>query len=115
MEERRKAIRRDLMVYTRVHDGISGTQVGNLLNITVGGAKVLSDKAIEPFTPMELHIELPEGIAEKSELVIPGISKWHQVDIDPDFYDVGFQFQEVDPIDQGIIEVFVDQYAVQEF
>jgi len=114
MQERRKTSRKDLMFYSRVHDAITGRQVGNLLNITVGGAMVLCDKPIEPQTVMELHIELPDGIADKSELVITGTSVWHQPDINPEFFDVGFQFQEVDPADQKIIQVLVKEYGFRQ-
>ena len=114
MQERRKASRRDLIFYSRVSDAITGRQVGNLLNITVGGAMVLCEKPIEPQTVMELHIELPDGIAEKSELVITATSVWHQPDINPEFYDVGLRFQEVTPEDQEIIQVLVKEYGFRQ-
>jgi hypothetical protein len=102
------------MFYSRVSDGITGRQVGNLLNITSGGAMVLSEKPIEPQTKMQLHIELPEGIAEKSELVIDATSLWHQPDINPEFFDVGFQFAQVSPTDQAIIQVLVEEYGFRQ-
>ena len=114
MQERRKASRKDLIFYSRVSDAITGRQVGNLLNITAGGAMVLCEKPIEPQIVMELHIELPDGIAEKSELVITAASVWHQSDINPEFYDVGFRFQEVAPEDQEIIQVLVKEYGFRQ-
>jgi len=114
MQERRKTSRRDLMFYSRVRDGISGRQVGNLLNITVGGAMVLCDRPIEPQIVMELHIELPDGIAVKSELVVTATSLWHQADINPEFYDVGFQFHEVDPADHEIIQRLIKEYGFRQ-
>lgn len=114
MEERRKARRRDIMFYSRVNDGITGRQVGNLLNITIGGAMVLCDKPVDPQSVMELHIELPEGIAPKSELVITATSIWHQPDINPEFLDVGFQFQNVSPNDEEIIDSFVNEYGFRQ-
>ena len=114
MQERRKMNRRDLMFYSRVHDSISGRQVGNLLNITVAGAMVLCDKPVEPQTVMELHIELPDGIAEKSRLVITSTSLWYQPDINPEFFDVGFQFGDVTPADQEIIQVLIKEYGFRQ-
>ena len=114
MQERRKTSRKDLMFYSRVHDGISGRQVGNLLNITAEGAMVLCDKPVEPLTVMELHIELPEGIADKSEMVITATSLWHQPDINPEFFDVGFQFASVIPADQDIIQILVKEYGFRQ-
>jgi hypothetical protein len=103
-----------LIFYSRVSDAITGRQVGNLLNITAGGAMVLCEKPIDPQIVMELHIELPDGIAEKSELVITATSVWHQPDINPEFYDVGFRFQEVAPEDQKIIQVLVKEYGFRQ-
>jgi hypothetical protein len=102
------------MFYSRVSDGITGRQVGNLLNITIGGAMVLSDRPVEPHTVMELHIELPEGIANKPELVLTATSLWHQPDINPEFYDVGFQFKEVSSADQEIIQILVKEYGFRQ-
>jgi hypothetical protein len=114
MEERRKTNRRDLMFYSRVNDRITGQPVGNLLNITTGGAMILCEKPVDPQDVMELRIELPDGISVKSELIIPAISLWHQPDINPEFYDVGFMFQKVTPADQEIIQVLVEEYGFRQ-
>jgi len=92
MAEKRKFPRRDLIFYSRVSDGKSGRALGYLLNITPEGAMILSEKTMDVDLEVELHIELPEGLSDLKEMVIPARSRWCQPDINPEFYDVGFMF-----------------------
>jgi hypothetical protein len=111
MAERRKYNRKDLIFYSRVSDGKTGRALGNLLNITPDGAMVLSEKPIETDWSVELHIELPEKLANKPELVLAARSLWCQPDINPEFYDAGFQFQDVTPEDIQIIQRLIEEYG----
>jgi len=94
MAEKRKFPRRDLIFYSRVSDGNSGRALGYLINITPQGAMILSEKPLDVNLEMELHIEIPEGLSDLSEMVILARSRWCQPDINPEFYDVGFMFLE---------------------
>jgi hypothetical protein len=114
MPERRKYTRRDLMFYSRVVDANTGRMVGNLLNITPEGAMVLSEKQIPPDIAMELHIELPEEISPKPELIFQAISLWCQPDINPEFFDVGFQFQDVSEEKAEVIQRLVKEYGFRD-
>jgi PilZ domain len=114
MPERRKFRRKDLLFYARVYDSKSGRTIGNLLNITPDGAMVLSEKQVDSDLMMELHIELPDGIATKQELVFTAKSLWCQPDINPEFYDVGFQFDKVSDEDGKIIQRMIEEYGFRE-
>lgn len=102
------------MFYSRVYDAKTGHTIGNLLNITVEGAMVLSDRQVTANILMELHIELPDGFADKSELVIKGKSLWCQKDINPEFFDIGYQFLELNPKDEEIIQKLVKEYGFRD-
>jgi hypothetical protein len=70
MSERRKAVRKDLVYYSRVADGITGRDLGNLINITPKGAMVLCERPVEVDKVMQLLIELPDGLTGKPRLVM---------------------------------------------
>lgn len=114
MDERRKFRRRDLLFYSRVYDAQRGTMVGNLLNITPQGAMVLTDKPLEEKTDLFLWIELPEGLADKSRFEVRAVSLWCKPDINPEFYDVGFEFTEIKPEDVLIIQRLIEQYGFRD-
>ena len=111
MTDKRRTPRKDLIFYSRVTDGNSGRMLGYLLNITPGGAMILSEKAVEPDWLVELHIELPEGLSDTRELVIPAHSLWCSPDINPEFYDCGFSFLDVSEEYVRLIHQMVAEYG----
>ena len=114
MQERRKHPRKDLLLFANVYDSTSDRIVGILLNITLGGAMVLSENQIDSNKMMELRIMLPENIAAKQELVFKANSRWCAPDINPEYYDVGYQFVNVSEEDCKIIQTIIEKYAFQE-
>ncbi len=111
MDERRKAERKDLVYYSRVSDSISGRDLGNLINITSEGAMVLCERPVEVDKAMQLVIEMPEGLANKSQLLVAAKSLWCQEDVNPEFYDVGFGFTNLTPEDSEIIKRLVENFS----
>jgi len=85
--------------------------LGYLLNITPDGAMILSEKPLEVDWEVVLHIELPEGLSELRELVIPARSRWCQPDINPEFYDTGFVFLTTTEEYTEIILKLVEEYG----
>ena len=111
MADKRKFPRRDLIFYSRVSDGKSGRALGYLINITPQGAMILSEKLQDVDLEVELHIELPEGLSNLREMVIPARSRWCQPDINPEFYDVGFMFLEISKEYTELILKMVEEYG----
>ena len=114
MLERRKYPRKDLLLFANVYDSKSGKIVGTLLNITLEGAMVLSENQIAANDTMELHIKLPENFVQKNELVFTASTRWCGPDINPEFFDVGYQFANVTPEDSQIIQTIIDKYGFKD-
>jgi len=114
MQERRKYPRKDLLLFANVYDSRSGRIIGTLLNITLEGAMVLSEHQIDSDNVMELHIKLPENFVQKNELVFTANSRWCAPDINPEFYDVGYQFANVSEEDGKIIQAIIEKYGFKE-
>ena len=111
MAEKRKFPRRDLIFYSRVSDGMTGRVLGYLLNITPEGAMILSEKPLEVGWDVELYIELPEGMSDLREMVIQARSRWCQPDINPEFYDVGFEFLQTTEVYSALILRLVEEFG----
>jgi hypothetical protein len=114
MQERRKYPRKDLLLFASVYDSSSGKIIGTLLNITLDGAMVLSENKIDSNRVMELHIKLPENFVQKHELVFTANSRWCAPDINPEFFDVGYQFANVTEEDGKIIQAIIEKYGFKD-
>jgi hypothetical protein len=114
MQERRKYPRKDLLLFAHVYDQKSEKIIGTLLNITLEGAMVLSEDRIAANNTMELHIKLPDNFVEKNELVFTANSRWCGPDINPEFFDVGYQFANVSEEDAKIIQTIIEKYGFKD-
>jgi hypothetical protein len=114
MQERRKYPRKDLLLFANVYDSKSGHIIGTLLNITLEGAMILSENKIDSDKAMELHIKLPETFVQKHELVFSANTRWCAPDINPEFFDVGYQFANVSEEDRKIILEIIEKYGFKE-
>jgi len=114
MQERRKHPRKDLPLFANVYDSKSGRIIGTLLNITLEGAMVLTESKIDQNNVMELHIKLPDNFVKKQELVFTANSRWCAPDINPEYFDVGYQFANVSEEDGHIIQAIIEKYGFKE-
>jgi hypothetical protein len=114
MQERRKYPRKDLLLFANVYDSKSGKIIGTLLNITLDGAMILTESKIDQNNVMELHIKLPENFVKKKELIFTANSRWCAPDINPEYYDVGYQFASVSEEDGHIIQAIIEKYGFKE-
>jgi hypothetical protein len=114
MLERRKYPRKDLLLFANVYDSQSGKIIGTLLNITLDGAMILTESKIDKNNVMELHIKLPENFVKKKELIFKANSRWCAPDINPEYFDVGYQFVNVSEEDGQIIQAIIEKYGFEE-
>jgi hypothetical protein len=111
MKERRKSERKSLVAYTQVFDLYGGELLGYLGDLTVQGAMVISEKPMQKDIELTLAIELPELPNIKStRMTLPARIVWCEQDISPEFHNVGFEFKEVKPEQQAIIESIIQNY-----
>jgi hypothetical protein len=111
MQDRRKNPRKDLYLFLHVYDPKSGRNLGTLLNLSLEGARVLSEKRVDSDKVFELLIKLPENFVKKNELVFTAKSRWCAPDINPEYYDVGYQFAHVSEEDRRIIIEIIEKYS----
>lgn len=114
MQERRKKPRKALMAYTQVFDLYGGYLLGYLGDLNTLGAMVIGDKPMEANTKLTLAIELPEleGIQATRMTILARVA-WTEPDVSPNYYNVGFEFQNVTPEQVNIIEAIMRQYEFQ--
>jgi tryptophanyl-tRNA synthetase len=110
--EKRKVERRDFTYYMKVTDAATGNLIGYLVDISTGGFKLDSEKAVPVGRDFRLHLELSGDIANKSSLIFSARSIWCQPDpIDPTAFKVGFQIVGLGSGDSIIFQRMYEKYA----
>jgi hypothetical protein len=112
MEERRRLKRHHIMFYSRVFDRKTGTFLGYLGNLTAKGAMVIADEPLPAESDLQLRIDLPEDMYPKPLLNFKARSVWCNQDVDPNFYNIGFELFDVPEEDVKIIEQIVQDYGL---
>ena len=114
MDDRRTRKRVYRMFYSRIRDRHSGDLIGHLVDLTPEGLLVVSETPIEVGQVVFMQMELPEDVSEKQFIKFDVQAAWCRTDMDPSFYDLGFQFVEILPEDLSIIRHFIEAYGFRE-
>lgn len=102
------------MAYSQVFDLYGGQLLGYLGDLNVLGAMVIGDKALPKNTTITLAIELPElEYVRATRVIIAARAVWSDLDISPDYFNIGLEFLEMKPEQRGIIEAMMNQYEFQ--
>lgn len=96
-ENKRKSKRRNLIYYLSIFDKETDDFIGQLVNITTEGIMVVSEHPIETGKYFRLRMTLPEPIEGSDIVEFDAVSKWCTKDINPSFYDIGFEFHVITP------------------
>jgi Tfp pilus assembly protein PilZ len=111
MRERRKHVRKSLMAYTQVFDLYGGFLLGYLGDLTLQGAMVISERQHKKGTEVTLAFELPElPNTRASRMTLPARVVWCEQDLSPQFFNVGFEFREVNEAQKILIEAIIREY-----
>jgi len=114
MQERRKVKRRYLLFYSRVFNAVTLDLIGHLVDITSGGAMLISEEPINLNTIYELRLELTKEVSDKPYLDFSVKSMWGRPDIDPHYYDTGFQFINTSLADDQTIQKIIEVYGFRD-
>jgi len=111
MKERRKEERKSLMAYTQVFDLYGGFLLGYLGDLHLHGAMVIGEKTMPENSELTLSIELPDLPNIKAmRMTIPVRVVWCQQDLSPQFFNIGFEFKEVNEEQKAVIEAIIQNY-----
>jgi len=114
MDDRRKLKRRHIMFYSRVFDRKTGKLLGYLGNITTGGVMIISEEPIQKELVFKLRIDLPDYLYNRSVLNFRARSVWCEPDIDPSFFNTGFELIGIPPENQSMIEKILSDFGLQD-
>lgn len=114
MNERRKLDRKYLIVYSRVFERSTGKMLGYLGDLNLSGAMIISEQAQRENSVIPLRFDLPDlHLFSIGQLDISARVAHCEPDINPAFYNIGFEFLDATPEQNDIIEKMMDTYEFQ--
>jgi c-di-GMP-binding flagellar brake protein YcgR len=112
--EKRRNKRRHIIYYLRVFERDTGQLIGQLVDITTSGMKLISEQPIEIGKEFKLRMVLPEKIDRKEEIHFDVKGMWVKRDINPNFFSIGFEFLRIAEEDVGIIQNLIYDYSFRD-
>ncbi len=108
MKDIRALKRRHLIYYLDVFDNKNEKMLGKLVDITTRGIKLVSRQPIDIDRDYSLRLIFPEGYFRSRDLSFEAKSVWSANDINPDFYDTGFEVINIDRESRRVIRRLID-------
>ena len=110
--EKRQVVRRHLVFYLRVFDGMSNRVVGHLMDISQSGLMILSDEPVAVNEEYRLRMHLPWEMAGSEEIVFGATSRWCRADENPEFFLSGFQIQDIEREAERLIRHLIEEFGL---
>jgi len=112
MSDQRKAPRKNLMAFTPVYGLHPKTLFGYVEDLTVQGAMVIGEEPVEVNEHPTLTIEFPGDLPELNtpRITVPARVAWCRPEKGTHYFDIGFEFTELKPEDEKIIEAILRRY-----
>ncbi|MDH5654318.1 MAG: PilZ domain-containing protein [Spirochaetia bacterium] len=95
MEQKRSLKRRHLIFFLNVYNSDTGKLMGHLVDINKEGMMLVSEDQIPVNQDFNLKIRMPVEKDNPDFLEFQAQSLWSKNDVNPVFYDTGFQFKDV--------------------
>lgn len=110
---RRSIKRRHLIYYLRIRDLKTDRLLGHIVDINSSGFMLISENPIASDKPFELeiHYNTPDG--QEIRIQFQAMSRWSSHDVNPAFFDTGFEFVgDIEHILEPIREM-IEEYGFQ--
>ncbi|MCU7958890.1 MAG: PilZ domain-containing protein [gamma proteobacterium symbiont of Bathyaustriella thionipta] len=89
--ENRTLERWRLIYYLRVFDQADGSLLGHVVDISRDGLMLISNHQLRENQEYSIRMEVPVDSGEAESIEMNARSIWSKTDINPDFYDTGFE------------------------
>ena len=115
MSDQRKETRKKLTAFTLVYELRPRALLGYLIDLTMGGAQVEGEHAMEVNKALTLAIEFPSGLPEIPDFPFTISARVARCNKDESahYYKIGLAFVEVTPEQAKVIEAMTGRYTFQ--
>ena len=110
-KEKRKLERRHLIYYLRVFDDKTNKLLGHLVDISTQGFMLISEEPIETNHTFQMRMDVSPEIIQDNCIHFAARSLWSREDINPDFYNTGFQIIRITIESVKIIDHMIEKFC----
>lgn len=112
MDNHRKETRKNLKAFTPVYGLNPRVLLGYIEDLTTRGAMVIGEKSVEEGRQFKLAIEIPGSMDEKTvpRITVDARVAWCKADKRPNYFNIGFEFTDLQPDDEEIIDAVLKRY-----
>lgn len=109
VEERRAYERYSVEFYLCIYNQDDGSLVGHVVDISLGGLQLLSEKPIGSGEEFRFRMEFSLESGRKESIAFEARNVWQDEDLNPGSYNVGFEFINLTPADQQLLEAAIQE------
>ncbi len=111
MEEQRKNARKKLIAFTPVYECQRNVLLGYLGDLSLQGAMLIGKKPLEINKQIVLAIGFPETPQFPArQATIPARVAWCRQEQNPQYFNIGLEFLEIDQENKAAIKAILDRY-----
>jgi hypothetical protein len=111
MDENRGSERKKLVEFTPVYDCQRNIFLGYLGDLSLQGAMVVGKKSLEVDKQITLAIGFPETAQFPARrAIIRARVAWSRQEKNPQYFDTGFEFQDMDQENKTAIKAILERY-----
>jgi hypothetical protein len=110
-DDRRTIKRRHLIFYLRVWELDGDRPLGHVVDITPEGLMLISEQPVAAGQEYALEVRLPDTDGALQPMRFRAVCRWSDNDINPSFYDSGFEFLETRGDDIETLRTLVEAYG----
>lgn len=111
MCDKRKVKRRHLIYYLSVFEQDTNRLIGQLVDITTRGFMLTSENSMETGVHLKLRMVLPDVIEGDNHIMFEATSVWCKKDVNPNFWAIGFEYDNVSPKTTAIIDNLIQEFS----
>ena len=104
MIKHRRRPRKNTPHLVKVLDMETGKPMGRVVDITADGLMLVADHPIEIGRQFRINIILPVIVQARGEVTAEGVAVWCQHDENPNYYKIGFRFDNITGEDGFLLE-----------
>jgi PilZ domain len=112
MSEHRKETRKKLMAFTPVYDSNMKVLLGYVGDLTLLGVMVVGERDVKINDEKVLKIEFPNDlpVVTSTQITIPARAAWCRRDESLRYFNIGFEFSEVNPEHTKLFQAILERY-----
>ncbi len=115
MAEQRKNERKKLIAFTPVYDSERNLLLGHLGNLSMQGAMLIGKRPMQVDQQIVLSIGFPETPQFPARpAIIPSRVAWCRQEKNPQYFNIGFEFQSLDQENKAAIKEILVQYRFRD-